>query len=79
MSTNLQLVKVNPLTVSAETVSELETLLAEAKAGQLTGLAYVAMHRGADFSVNVRGRARFIPTHTLGALESLRRLVSDLI
>lgn len=79
MGPNLQLVKVNPLTVSAETISELETLLAEAKAGQITGLAYVALHRGAEFSVCARGRARFIPTHTLGALESLRQFVAKMI
>lgn len=75
----LELVKVKPITVSAETVSELETLLAEARSGKLTGLAYVAMHRGSDFSVNARGRARLIPTHTLGALESLRQFVSKLV
>ena len=76
---SLELVAIKPLTVSDETITELETLLAEAKTGQLTGLAYVALHRGADFSYNARGRARRTPTHTLGALGKLRQYLDGLI
>lgn len=79
MHAKLELVQVRRIEVSAETVAELETLLAEAKSGALTGLAYVALHQGADYSVNARGRARFAPTHTIGAIESLKQFLSRLL
>jgi hypothetical protein len=79
MHAKFELVKVQKITVSQETVTELETLLDEARSGKLTGLAYVALHRGADFSFNARGRARFVPSHTLGILGRLEKLLDSLI
>lgn len=66
-------------TISQETVDELEELVKEAKAGTITGIAYVAMHRGADISFNAAGRARFVPVYTLGAVESLKQYISSLL
>lgn len=79
MHAKLELVKVQKITVSKETVTELEALLEEAKSGTLTGLAYVALHSGADFSYNALGRARLAPSHTSGAVGKLRHFLDLLI
>lgn len=42
-------------TVSHETVAALEALLQEAQAGKITGLAYVAIHQGGDFTADAVG------------------------
>lgn len=64
---------------SEETIKELEALLDEAKAGTLTGIAYVAVHQGSDYSLNARGAARLCPVYTLGMLRSLEHLITSLI
>lgn len=64
---------------SQETIQELEWLLAQAKSGSLTGIAYTAMHFGGSISCNVKGRSRLIPLFTLGAVETLKVFVCGLI
>lgn len=54
--------------VSREAVEELEHLLREAKAGRVIGLAYVAMHKAYDYSVDIAGETRRSPTLTRGML-----------
>jgi len=74
----IQLKRVVP-SISGETIRELESLLMDAKQGKVTGLALVAMHDGADFTMNVVGRARFVPVYTLGMLHALQGLIQSLI
>jgi hypothetical protein len=57
--------------VSRETVDTLEHLLAEARSGRLIGLAYVAMHKTYDYSVDIAGETRRSPTLTRGMLNLL--------
>jgi len=57
--------------VSRDTIHCLERLLEAARAGQLQGLAYVAIHLHRNFSVNVCGEAHRSPVFARGALASL--------
>ena len=57
--------------MSRETVDTLEHLLAEARSGRLIGLAYVAMHKTYDYSVDIAGETRRSPTLTRGMLNLL--------
>lgn len=65
--------------VNNETVRELEELLEQAKQGNLTGVAYIATHAGANFSLNATGRARYVPAYSLGALKALESLLFTLM
>lgn len=56
---------------TGETIHELETLLEEARQGQITGIAYVALGRGSAFSIQASGRARLMPTYSVGAVHVL--------
>jgi hypothetical protein len=53
------------------TVEALKYLLREAEAGRVTGLAFVVLHAGPDFSTGVIGRARHSPTLTRGMIQVL--------
>jgi len=79
MSAELIQLKRVVTSVSGETIRELESLLQDAKQGKVTGLALVAMHDGADFTMNVVGRARFAPVYTLGMIQTLQGLIQTLI
>ena len=57
--------------VSEETVQALSYLLREAKAGHVSGLAFVAFHNGYQFSTGVIGRSRELPTLTRGMVKHL--------
>lgn len=57
--------------VDADTVWILEKLLAEAKAGRCTGLAYVAAMGRRGYVADTHGDARRSPTWTRGALRGL--------
>lgn len=57
--------------ISNETVDVLRYLLKQAEAGQLVGLAFVAIQHGSDYSTGVIGRARETPTLTRGMIDVL--------
>ena len=63
---------------STETVETLLRLLSEARAGQVVGLAYVALHSGARYSGDVVGRARAFPLYTLGLCKALEDQLAKL-
>lgn len=54
--------------VSNETVDALLALLAEARAGRIIGLAYVAIHPRREYSADILGAARQSPTFIRGTL-----------
>ena len=51
-----------------DTVRALEELLADAKAGNLIGVAYVAMRQPSYYSIGIAGETRRSPTFTRGML-----------
>jgi hypothetical protein len=65
-----------PNTVSEVTVGELRILSREAYAGELVGIAYVAIYRGRNYSVHCSGEASRNPTYTRGAIRALDDFVS---
>lgn len=52
----------------SETVKALEQLLAQARAGEIVGLAYTALRENRSYSVGLAGEARCDPTYTKGML-----------
>ena len=65
--------------ISHDAVDALEHLLAEARAGRVIGLAYVAMHKAYDYSVDIAGETRRSPTLTRGMLHLLDDELSAII
>jgi len=61
-----------PDTVSGDTVKALRYLLAEAKKGQIIGVAYVAMYKRREFIANAAGEAKRSPTFTRGMIADAR-------
>lgn len=76
MVRNLHLVPGHP---DQETVTTVLRLLAEVMDGNVTGLAYVAIKRGGEYSGDVAGRLRGMPIYTLGLLKALEKTVTQLI
>lgn len=60
-----------PPGVSKDTIQALTYLLQEARAGNITGLAYVAMHKANDFSIDHAGEVRSYPLASIGAIRIL--------
>jgi hypothetical protein len=58
-------------TVSPETVAVLTDLLQQAKAGQVVGVAFVAVHNLQDYTVDVAGVVRIRPTLIRGMVRAL--------
>lgn len=56
---------------SQDTIAALEDLLVEARAGRVVGLAYVAMHKVYEYTVDVTGECKSSPTLTRGMLSTL--------
>jgi hypothetical protein len=59
-----------------DTVQRLRSLLEQAEAGELVGLAWVAMYRGRDYTVNTCGAMHKNPTFCRGAIAALSDEVS---
>lgn len=57
--------------VSNDTIHCLERLLEDARAGKVVGIAYAAIFKRRNFSVNVCGEAHRSPVFTRGVLASL--------
>jgi hypothetical protein len=72
------LIDANP---SRETIECLGSLLDDAKAGKMLGVAFVAMYKGRTFIAKACGEAHRSPVFTRGMLRSLddelRRLMAD--
>lgn len=63
---------------SKETIEALTALLAEAKAGEVIGIAYVAFHAGTEYTGDALGSAKLAPSLTIGTLYKLaHRLLHD--
>jgi hypothetical protein len=60
-----------PNDVSTDTVECLETLLEQAKRGQVIGLAYAALLRKRAYVVNASGEAHRNPTFSRGCVQAL--------
>lgn len=65
--------------LSTDTVKALEGLLAEAKKGELIGMAYVAMYRRREYTACATGEARRNPTFTRGMLAALDDVLGDMV
>ena len=67
--------------ISHDTISTLVSLLQEARAGQIIGLAFVALHQGSEYSVDIAGEVRQAPTHARGMVavldDQLSKMISD--
>lgn len=66
------------LDISHETITALEYLLQEAKAGNLIGLAYGAAFRGKSYFVDTAGEAHRNPMFGLSIASVLWRRLSDM-
>ena len=60
-------VEITTAMVSPETVAALESLLSQARTGQVIGIAYIAMHKANDFSIDYAGAVRQHPVVSIGA------------
>lgn len=60
-----------PDTVSHDTIECLESLLRQARRGQVIGLAYAAMLRKRAYVVNAAGEAYRNPTFSRGCVQAL--------
>lgn len=59
------------INVSKDTIECLEALLKQAKAGEVIGVAYCAMHKKRRYVVHTCGEAHRNPTFTRGMLAAL--------
>ncbi len=63
---------------SKETIETLKALLAEARAGEIVGLAYIALQQGAEYTADVTGSCKTSRVITVGAIQFLvHRLLQD--
>jgi hypothetical protein len=60
-----------PDTVSTDTVECLDELLAMARAGEVIGIAYVAMLKRRKYIANTAGEAHRNPTFSRGMIQAL--------
>lgn len=66
-------------TTDADVISALVSLLRDAEAGRINGLAYVALAPGRDLIADIAGQARRDPVRTLGAMRVLELKVVLLV
>lgn len=64
--------------ISTDTVDALHELLAEAKAGEVIGVALVAMRRNREFLVATAGEAHRSPTFARGMVAYLDDSLGDM-
>lgn len=65
------IVELVPKKASEDTIAALETLLAEARAGNLIGLAYAGLCPARKYIIDVAGEARAAPVFTHGLVALL--------
>jgi len=68
-----------PDLLSHDSVEALETLLAYAKEGEVTGVAFVATLKKQRYITNVAGYCRRHPTHTRGMVAFLGDQLAGLV
>ena len=61
-----------PDSLSNDTIECLESMLDQARRGQIIGVAFVAMLKRRSYIVNTTGEAQRNPTFTLGMLHALQ-------
>ncbi len=66
-----------PDNISSDTVHALEELLADARAGQLIGIAFIGWYRHRQFITNTAGEARRDPSRTLGMVGALSHQLGE--
>lgn len=76
MLKKLQLVPQRP---DPQVLETLYHLVEEAKAGRITGLAYITLEHGDRYTADVVGRARRSPLLTLGITKALEDAVAEII
>lgn len=76
MSTSRQPLRVVLPQADRETIEILLDLLYRAEQGEVVGLAYVALHRGKDYSGDVSGSVKSHPLFTIGVIRALEHLVA---
>ena len=79
MSTTPTVLRLVPPPRSIDTIKTLEHLLAEAKAGHLIGLAWISLHPGHGYNVDVTGEAAHDPEFVLGLTKVLETQLEKLI
>lgn len=65
--------------VDHETIRGLESLLQQAKAGELVGIAFAAMYKRRGYVVSTTGEAHRNPTFALGMLQILSQKIASSI
>lgn len=68
-----------PDNISHDTVEALETMLAHAKVGEITGIAFVATLKKARYITNVAGYCYRHPTHARGMTAFLSDQLAGLV
>lgn len=63
--------KLVPAKISGDTVESLQELLKDAIAGRVIGIAFVAMYKEREYTVDAAGEAKENPTFTRGMLLAL--------
>lgn len=79
MGARPSLVVVPPPQSDDDTVTALRMLLARAEAGEIRGLAYVALHNGNGYSGDVTGAALERPIYALGIAHILEEKINQLL
>lgn len=67
----------HPAVLSIDTVQCLQELLAEARAGDLIGVAFAAMYRRRRYIVDTAGEAYRNPTFARGMVDALHDLLGQ--
>lgn len=68
-----------PDSISRDTIEALQTLLDDAKTGDVIGVAYAVMYKRKDYIVNVAGEAYRSPTFARGMVQVLGDHLIDMI
>jgi hypothetical protein len=75
----LKMLELLPDAVSDDTVECLTSLLARAKTGEVTGIAFAVILRRRRYTVNTCGAARKYPTFTRGMIRALDDELGEII
>jgi hypothetical protein len=65
--------------VSGDTILTLDDLLRQARAGELIGVAFVALYKQREYVASATGEARRNPTFTRGMLAALDDAMAEMV
>lgn len=71
MGAVIRLFQQEPPKVNGDTVALLQRLLVQAQAGEITGIAYVALHQGGSAEFQISGSCSALPWDTRRVLARL--------